>query len=206
MRIQEIVTGFGKSHIGKKLSDVAIKKFRGNIVEFNTLRKIEGEDIKFRVIGFWNPDLKKYHWYLTNLECSASLIAPLYRMRWQLELLIKAAKQSINLNQIPSENEKIIVNLCIARMIALAVSMVIRKIGLLNAIKAKQESISLQRSTKVLALLAGDFINYIIEAFNESRNLLRNRIGALLGELYDPNAKKRKTSMGYIIELVGEAL
>ena len=104
--IDEIISGLGKKHVGKKLCDVNIKRSCGETIEFVTLRKIGRERIKFRIIGFWNPSLKRYHWYVTNLECSVVMIAPLYRMRWQLELLIKGAKQSLNLNQIPSENEK----------------------------------------------------------------------------------------------------
>ena len=119
-------------------------------------------------------------------------IAPLYRMRWQLELLIKSAKQSLNLNQITSENEHIIVNLCKARLIALTISMIIRQIGLLNIQDERKHSISLQRSAMVLSALSKDFVNYIIDVFDGYRALLRDRIKALLDELYDPNYTHRE--------------
>ena len=199
VRVNEIVSGFGRKHRGKRLSDITIKKCRGEIVEFHTLRKIKGESAKFRVIGFWNAEAKKYHWYMTNLTCGASLIAPLYRMRWQIELLIKASKQSLNLNQIPSGNEKIVIHLCVARMIALTLSMVIRRIGLMNTKKSSHEGISVIRSTKVLALLSNDIKNYVVDTFVTSRKLLRERIAALLNELFDPNANRRKTSIGKVV-------
>ena len=185
--IDEVVYGLGKKHLGKKLSDLKFKKSRGDLIEFITTRKIEKKQVSFRVIGFWNPTLKKYHWYVTNLECRAIYIAPLYRMRWQIELLIKSAKQSLNLNKITSENENIIINLCIAKLVALTISMIIRRIGLLNISGEKRNSISLQRSAMVLANLSKDFVNYMIDALEGCGKLLRARLKILLDELYDPN-------------------
>ena len=202
--IDEIVFGLGKKHLGKRLGDLKFKKSRGDIVEFITHRKIGKERVKFRVIGFWNPTLKRYHWYVTNLECKAIYIAPLYRLRWQLELLIKSAKQSLNLNQITSENKRIIINLCTAKLIALTISMIIRRIGLFNILGEKKNSISLQRSAMVLANLSKDFVNYIIDALDGCRKLLRSRLKVLLPELYDPNYKKRRSSMQSLIDLAHE--
>lgn len=202
--IDEIVSGLGKKHLGKSLGDLKFKKSRGDIIEFITHRKIGKQKTKFRVIGFWNPSLKRYHWYVTNLECKAIYIAPLYRMRWQLELLIKSAKQSLNLNQITSENEKIIINLCIAKLVALAISMIIRKVGLLNISGEKKNSISLQRSAMVLANLSKDFVNYIIDALDGCGRLLKARLKILLHELYDPNYKKRRSSMQSLVDLACE--
>ena len=199
--IHEIVCGLGKKHQGKKLGSLSFKRSRGNIIKFNTFRKIDGHKVRFRVIGFWNPILKKYHWYVTNLECEAIFIAPLYRLRWQLELLIKSAKQSLNLNQITTENENIIINLCTAKLIALTISMIIRKIGLLNMQDERRYSISLQRSAMVLTNLAKDFVNYIIDALDGCRALLRGRINAMLGELYDPNYKRRRSSMQAVVDM-----
>lgn len=199
VKIAEIISGFGKQYVGKKLSEVTIRNCRGKIVEFITLRKIEGEEVRFRVIGFWNKDQKKYHWYVTNLSCDSALIAPLYRLRWQIELLIKAAKQSLNLDEIPSENDKIIINICLARLIALALAMLIRKIGLLNAQTDKHDAISVLRATKVLAQLSSNLINYIVEgAIEVTSATLKKQINVLLPELFDPNANKRTTTVGRI--------
>lgn len=202
--IDEIVCGLGKKHLGKKLGDLRFNKSRGDIIEFITIRKIGKQEVKFRVVGFWNPTLKRYHWYVTNLECKAIYIAPLYRMRWQLELLIKSAKQSMNLNQITSGNKNIIINLCIAKLVALTISMIIRRIGLLNISGEKRNSISLQRSAMVLVNISKDFVNYIIDALNGCGKLLRARLKALLDELYDPNYKKRRSSMQSLIDLACE--
>ncbi len=62
-----------------------------------------GETLACRVIGFWNPSEKCYHWYMTNLKVYAYVIYPLYRIRWQIELIFKACKNSLNANQITSK-------------------------------------------------------------------------------------------------------
>jgi IS4 transposase len=63
-------------------------------------------------------DTAEYHWYLTNLQVPAQLIYPLYRNRWQIELLFKSLKSSFHLNEIPSNNPVLIENLVLANLIA----------------------------------------------------------------------------------------
>ena len=76
-----------------------------------------------------------------------------------------------------------------------------RKIGLLNMQDERRHSMSLQRSAMVLANLAKDFVNYIIDVLDGYRALLRNRINILLDELYDPNYKKRRSSMQSVVDM-----
>lgn len=52
--IDEIVSGLGKKHLGKRLGDLKFKKSRGDIIEFITHRKIGKQRVRFRIIGFWN--------------------------------------------------------------------------------------------------------------------------------------------------------
>jgi len=54
--------------IGKNLFDLNWKKFRGDIFEAIGSVLVDGEEIEMRVLGFWNPWLKTYHWYATNLK------------------------------------------------------------------------------------------------------------------------------------------
>ena len=131
--IVEVVQGIKKRRIGKKLKDIPFKKRHGEIIEFITEKKISGVCQRFRIIGFWNKPRKCYHWHITNLKASADVISTLYLYRWQIELLIKGSKQSINLDNIPSTNDKIIFNLAISSMIAIGIAMVIRKIAYINA-------------------------------------------------------------------------
>lgn len=203
IRILEAADGISAKHNGKLLKELKFTRSRGAVVEFLTERKIHGEYHQFRVIGFWNKDQKRYHWYITNLNCSAKLISPLYRYRWQIELLIKAAKQTLNIDQIPSSNRSIIINLSIARLIALGVAMVIKRVADINIPDATlKRALSIQRATKVLAILAKDFLFYMI---NSSRSaMLRGKISFLICEMVDPNGSKRKTSFAALSELATE--
>ena len=174
--IDTVVKGLGKQHEGKSLKDIQFKHKRGSIIEFRSTKKVDKEEFSFRVIGFWNAQEKKYHWYITNLKCKAKLISPLYRLRWQIELLFKSAKRSLNMDQIPSANPMIILNLFIARMIAIVIAMQIRCIGKANILEELHSSISFQRAAMILTLLAHEFINYILELTDDCESVLNEKI------------------------------
>ena len=196
--IDEVVMGIGKHHAGKNLKDIKFKNKRGNIIEFRSTKKVGKERFSFRVIGFWNAEEKKYHWYITNLKCNAKLISNLYKLRWQIELLFKSAKRSLNMDQIPSANPMIILNLFIARMIAILIAMQIRYIGKANMLEELHSSISFQRSAMILTLLVQDIINYLLELTADCESVLNLKIKVLIKELVDPNRKNRSTSIGKV--------
>lgn len=195
--ISGVVQGIKKRHIGKKLKDIPFKRRHGSIIEFITEKKIGGIGHKFRVIGFWNKQRKCYHWYITNLKASADIISTLYRYRWQIELLIKGSKQSINLDNIPSGNRNIIFNLAVSNMIALGIAMVLRKIAYINADVSDRARLSLLRATKLLNLLARDILSFVRGVQNSTH--LRRKISVIVGELFDPNRKNRPTTLGRIL-------
>ncbi len=63
------------------------------------------EQQAFRVVGLWNPKLKQYCVFVTNLPADtypAELIADLYRMRWEVELFYKTAKGGLGLHELPT--------------------------------------------------------------------------------------------------------
>lgn len=191
--IISVVQGLKKRHIGKNLKDIPFKKRHGKIIEFITEKTINKAKHTFRVIGFWNKQKKRYHWYITNLKTCADIISTLYRYRWQVEILIKGAKQSLNLDQIPSGNSEIILNLSISNMIALGIAMVIRKIAYINADDSDRNGISLLRSTKLLTLLSRDFLAFVRGVIDGLP--LRRKIASILNEFFDPNRKKRSTTL-----------
>ncbi|ELY99942.1 IS4 family transposase [Natrialba aegyptia] len=82
----------------------------------------------FRVVGVWNEEAEKYHFYVTNLpvaDYSASDIAQLYRARWEVELLFKELKSTYNLDQIPTSNSIAVEALILVALISLVVSRVL---------------------------------------------------------------------------------
>jgi len=94
--VSDVVKGSGKQFVGEKLSSESLKKKRKKIIAF--IGKLgAGKDPKsYRIIGIWNPRKKKYHWYVTNLNVSSSVIYTLYRIRWQIELIFKGCQRSLN--------------------------------------------------------------------------------------------------------------
>ncbi|WP_200335584.1 transposase [Thiocystis violacea] len=106
-----------------------LSRKKGDIIEVIIEKIHQGNLLCYRVIGFWNPVEKQYHWYITNLTAAAYLMYPLYRLRWQIELIFKACKNSLNANSIPSANDTIIENLLLASIAAHLSTHTIFRIG-----------------------------------------------------------------------------
>ena len=72
----------------------------------------DGKDIsklKLRKVRFYDRQLKREFEFLTNLfEMRADLIAAIYKLRWQIELLFKQLKQNFPLKYFLGDNENAI--------------------------------------------------------------------------------------------------
>jgi hypothetical protein len=79
--ITEVVQGLSNAVIGQSLLSLNWSRKRGHIIEVLIEKVHQGNTLRCRAIGFWNPIEKGYHWYLTNLTVAACLIYPLYRLR-----------------------------------------------------------------------------------------------------------------------------
>ena len=65
--------------------------------------------LKLRRVAFWDDVNKRVFIYITNLfELRADLIAALYKIRWQIELLFKQLKQNFPLRYFLGDNENAI--------------------------------------------------------------------------------------------------
>lgn len=113
--ILDVVCGLPKTAIGKELFGRRIAKGQ-KIIELVAM--LGNSNTPVRVIGFWNFIEKRYHWYTTNLLVDAEVIYPLYRVRWQTELLFKKAKSSLRLKDITSTNPNIIQSMLLATIVA----------------------------------------------------------------------------------------
>jgi hypothetical protein len=82
--ITKVIHGLSTAAVGSKLSALTFKRKRKEIIELLGEVVHKGQAKVYRVIGFWNPVEKQYHWYLTNLSVAAYLLYPLYRLRWQV--------------------------------------------------------------------------------------------------------------------------
>ena len=204
--IVEGILGFDLSCVGQSLlsSSFDITKFQGNILEAVIEKSVGKNILKCRSIGFWNPDEKCYHWYLTNLLVPAKLIYSLYRLRWQIELIFKACKDSLNADGIPSANSNIIESLLLGSIAAHLSSETIHEIAL-NALSQEQSlAISFQRIAYVLSDLKGNFIDYILNPIKENIESLLVKIHLMIHDIYDPNYNNRRTSKKEIyMNLIG---
>lgn len=136
--IAGVVQGLPKQVIGEALLSLNWSPKKGNIIEVITTKVYEGQWLRYRVIGFWKPVEKGYHWYITNLVAAAYLMYPLYRLRWQIELIFKACKNSLNANQITSSDENIIESLLLASIAAHLSSYTLFNIGIEQLEEKKQ--------------------------------------------------------------------
>jgi len=154
------------------------------------------------VIGFWNTKEKKYHWYVTNLKVSAIVIYTLYRIRWQIELIFKGAKRSLNTDEkITSNNSNIIESLVLSSLIASFAGYVVFKEGVKGLTEEEKLSISFQRLSHIVVLLAQDFIRLI--TLSNHMKKLKDKIALLSRELFEKNHNHRPTTLQVLAKELG---
>ncbi len=132
------------------------------------------------------------------------MIYPLYRLRWQIELIFKACKNSLNANQITSEDKNIIESLLLASIAAHLSTHTLFNLGMEELDEEQQLAISFQRVAKVAVVLARDFIMFLLHSSREYFDNLVNKIKLFANEIFDPNYKKRETSLARIHRLLLE--
>lgn len=201
--IKEVVSGFEPSCIGKSLlSSCDLNTYQGKILEVIIEKNVKKDILICRAIGFWNPSNNCYHWYLSNLSVAAAIIYPLYRLRWQIELIFKACKNSLNADAITSANKNIIETLLLASIAAHLSSQAVKDIAS-NALSPEQGlAISFQRIAYVFSALKTDFINCILNPIQQNIESLIQRIYFMKDELYDPNYRERETSKARVHRLL----
>ena len=201
--VTKIVHGkISQKYIGHSLLSIPFRRKRADILELGIEKICNKGTLACRAIGFWNPVAKNYHWYITNLTVAAHLIYPLYRLRWQIELIFKACKQSLNANRITSSHKNIIQNLLLASIAAHLASHTILQIIMPQLTKMQQLAVSVQRTAKVAALLANDFIQFLITGSKQYAHILLGKILLFADEIFDPNFRHRQTSLACLNTLL----
>ncbi len=195
--IKSVVTGLSKSYIDQCFSAVKLKERSQCVVEVFTEITVNEVTKSFRVIGFWNPVENKYHWYITNLKVAAYIIYPLYKARWQIELMFKGGKQSFNLDKrlLTSNNDNIIESLILSSIIASLATHVVLNISVSQLTKDEQLAISYQRLAHVVVILSRDFIHYLTRSAAEYESQLIDKIKLLSREIFEKNYRRRPTTI-----------
>ena len=79
------------------------------IIEVTVKENGQESKLKLRKIRFYDRVLKREFEFLTNLfEMRADLVAAIYKLRWQIELLFKQLKQNFPLKYFLGDNENAI--------------------------------------------------------------------------------------------------
>ncbi len=195
LTIQSVTSGLSPNCVGQSLlSSCNLNRYRGKILEALIEKETGKNSLNCRAIGFWNSDEKRYHWYLTNLSIAAVIIYSLYRLRWQIELIFKSCKNSLNADAIPSADRNIIESLLLASIAAHLSSNRIYEIALNSLSEEESLAISFQRTAYIFSVLKNHFINCILNPIQENIKIIIQRIQLMMHELYDPNYRKRGTS------------
>ncbi len=202
IHLTKVVQGLSKKSIGQSLLSLDMSAKKGNIIEAFIKKAYKGKTLHCRAIGFWNPAEKGYHWYLTNLTVAAYMIYPLYRIRWQIELIFKACKNSLNANQIPSANKNIIESVLLTSLAAHLSTYTILNHSISDLDEAQQQAISFQRIAKVAVEISGYFVLFLLNSSTYYRHHLIQKIKLFANDLFDPNYKHRETSLMRIYRLL----
>lgn len=195
--IVKVVEGLPKKRFrGRQLFSCRLPNPKRKLIEvIGEFRHYGTVILHTRVIGFWNPIEKRYHWYVTNLTVAARVIYPLYRIRWQLELIFKSCKSSLSLADQPSANENIIRSLTLLSLVAQLIGFAIGKKAIANMNEEKQNAFSFQRAAMLLVHIGHAFFRFLMSDAQEQLRQLLHQIKALVEELLDPNYQHRETSL-----------
>jgi len=139
---------------------------------------------------------------VTNLTVSASAIYALYRIRWQIELIFKGCKRSLNLDEkMTSNNDNIIESLALSSIIASFAMHIVFKEGVKGLTEQEKLSISFQRLSHVVVLLAQDFIRFLTLPHYFTK--LKDKITLFAGEIVEKNHRHRPTTLQILARELG---
>ena len=201
-KIVIIKNGIHEKCLGEYFSTITVPENQ-SYVEFTAdFGEYEGLLIA-RVIGFWNNKENKYHRNMTNLKCEAQFIFPIYKLRWQIELVFKTVKSSFCFEDLCSANKQIILNLLLLRM-NLAFICFPTLALIFEEIKFKEKmSLSVQRAGTIFRWLLPELKALLNQTGTDAQltiTRLNKMIEILKLELSDPNYQKRKSTIFLCLE------
>jgi len=87
--------------------------------------KSRRDSMHVRLVGMWDTEDKKYHFYVTNIApdvLSTSEVAALYRCRWEIEMVFKELKSKYDLDQLKTSSKHAVLALIWVSILTLLVS------------------------------------------------------------------------------------
>ncbi len=140
---------------------------------------------------------------MTNLKCDTKLIFPLYKLRWQIELVLKTVKSSFCFEDLCSANKQIILNLLLLRM-NLAFILFPTIALIFEEIKFKEKiNLSIQRAGIIFRWILPDLkslANQVGPSAKETYLRINKKLDILKSELSNPNFRKRKSTISLCLQ------
>ncbi len=164
---------------------------------------VEAQNCKRFVVAIRYPEQNEYR-YLVASELSWRTldIVQAHTLRWLVELIFKACKNSLNANQISSADKNIIESLLLASLAAQLSTYTILEQSIEYLDSQQQQSISFQRLAQVAVILRQEFILFLLNTSTRYKTRLIEKIILFSNEIYDPNYRRRSSSLGRIIGLL----
>lgn len=147
--------------------------------------KARPHTVRLRLVLLWNPTKRQHVVLATQLEratFSAAVVAQLYRLRWQVELLFKEWKSYANLEAVSTRNETMTKGLLWAAMAA-----ALLKRFLAHATQGVFDGVVI--STRRVAMASGESLRRLLQAA-----LRQRRLGPLLRETLTYLAREGRRS------------
>ena len=181
---------------GQMWKDV-VPQLRGRTADFEVIMhyrtKIAGRYAhhyrRFRVVGAWNDDEARYHFYITNVDperLEAHHISAVYAARWEVELFFRELKMHNRIEQFPTCKKHVSECLIYAALLAIALSRRFKS-WLSTGRSALSERFTFDRWTILFATVAHDLLDVLFGP-RSLRALLAKRLKRfLIHEARDPN-------------------
>jgi hypothetical protein len=188
----------------ERLSVNSIVKYHGDYIDCMVRLGVDPDAQLVRAVGCWNEVEQKYHWYITNLILEASIIWMFYKLRWQVELLFKKLKSCFFLKQLTSEKPVIVENLIMVSIIAHLISMPLAN-EIIEEQPEKKQAQTLLRAGSFLNFIAMHFFLFVTTLTTQALHELYLQARKFIGDLIDPNWRRRPTSAMRAVRALSES-
>jgi len=145
--------------------------------------------LELRLIGIWSDELRRHRLYLTSapvFALPADVVAEVYAVRWEVELLFRELKSQLNLEHMPSGNKAVAECMLYASLLALALDRTLRR----DLAARDATTIPAERSSIVFRSVAPLLLDLIVGLPAHRPHLERRLRRVLRAEAPDPNRQR----------------
>jgi putative transposase len=192
----------GKRFVGMNLKE-AKAEFNGDIVDFDVKMQYDHRRptkpfhnhryIRLRIIGVFNHEHNRYHYYVTNLpvtKMNAQHVAAVYAARWEVELLFRELKSQYRIEHIPSKNRYVSESLLYSALLCLAMSRRLYHV-IRERLQMDSSRMTFDRWSILFFGIAMDLLELLIGPKRYYRYLETRLTEFIRFEVQDPNVKRK---------------